>query len=87
VLEGLVIGVLGTGLGLLGGWLLCFLLHRYKFIELPNDVYYIDTLPVVMKPEVFALVALCSVGLCLVATLYPSWQASRLDPVETLRYE
>ncbi|MBI5016730.1 MAG: lipoprotein-releasing ABC transporter permease subunit [Deltaproteobacteria bacterium] len=87
VMEGLVIGGLGTALGLLGGWLLCFLLHRYKFIELPKDVYYIDTLPVVMKPEIFGLVAVCAVILCLVATLYPSWQASRLDPVEALRYE
>lgn len=87
MLEGLVIGGLGTALGLVGGWTLCWLLHRYKFIDLPSDVYYIDTLPVVMKPEVFGLVAVCSVVLCLVATVYPSWQASRLDPVEALRYE
>ena len=85
--EGLVIGGLGTGLGLLGGWTLCALLKRYKFIELPSDVYYIDTLPVVMKPGVFALVAACALALCFFATLYPSWQASRLDPVEILRYE
>jgi lipoprotein-releasing system permease protein len=87
MLEGLVIGGLGTGGGLLGGWVLCVLLKRYKFIDLPGDVYYIDTLPVVMKPEVFALVAVCAVALCFLATLYPSWQASRLDPVEILRYE
>jgi len=85
--EGLVIGGLGTTLGLGGGWLLCVLLKRYKFIELPSDVYYIDTLPVVMKPEVFILVGVCAVALCFLATLYPSWQASRLDPVEILRYE
>ncbi|MBE0617365.1 MAG: lipoprotein-releasing ABC transporter permease subunit [Proteobacteria bacterium] len=87
MLEGLVIGGVGTTSGLLGGWVLCVLLKRYKFIELPSDVYYIDTLPVVMKPEVFALVAVCAVALCFLATLYPSWQASRLDPVEILRYE
>lgn len=87
VLEGLVIGSLGTVLGLGGGWVLCALLKRYKFIELPRDVYYIDTLPVVMKPELFLLIGVCAVALCLLATLYPSWQASRLDPVETLRYE
>jgi len=85
--EGLVIGGLGTTLGLLGGWVLCVLLKHYKFIELPSDVYYIDTLPVVMKPEMFLSVAVCAVALCFLATLYPSWQASRLDPVEILRYE
>lgn len=87
MLEGLVIGGLGTSGGLVGGWVLCVLLKRYKFIDLPSDVYYIDTLPVVMKPEVFALVGACAVALCFLATLYPSWQAARLDPVEILRYE
>jgi lipoprotein-releasing system permease protein len=87
VLEGMVIGCVGTAAGLLGGWLLCFLLRKYQFIELPSDVYYIAKLPVVIRPEIFALVALCAVALSLLATLYPSWQASRLDPVDTLRYE
>ncbi|GAB6064092.1 lipoprotein-releasing ABC transporter permease subunit [Deferrisoma palaeochoriense] len=87
VAEGMVIGGLGTALGLLGGWGLCALLARYRFIRLPSDVYYIDTLPVVMEPEVFAAVALCALALCFLATLYPSWQAARLDPVEILRYE
>ena len=87
VFEGCVIGGLGTALGTFGGWGLCELLRRYKFIELPSDVYYIDTLPVVMKPELFVTVGICAVLLCYLATLYPSWQASRLDPIETLRYE
>ncbi|MBI5446244.1 MAG: lipoprotein-releasing ABC transporter permease subunit [Deltaproteobacteria bacterium] len=87
VLEGLIIGGLGTTVGVLGGWVLCFLLKKYRFVELPRDVYYIDTLPVVMSPTLFALVAFCAVALCLAATAYPSWQASRLDPVATLRYE
>jgi lipoprotein-releasing system permease protein len=87
VFEGCVIGVLGTLLGTAGGWGLCELLKRYKFIELPRDVYYIDTLPVVMQPGLFVAVGVCAVLLCYLATLYPSWQASRLDPIETLRYE
>ncbi len=87
VLEGLVIGGLGTAAGLVGGWGLCALLKRYRFIHLPSDVYYIDTLPVVMEPGVFVLVGLCALALSFLATLYPSWQASRLDPVEIIRYE
>ena len=87
VLEGLVIGGLGTAAGLLGGWGLGALLKRYRFIQLPSDVYYIDTLPVVMEPGVFVLVAVCALALSFLATLYPSWQASRLDPVEIIRYE
>jgi lipoprotein-releasing system permease protein len=85
--EGLVIGGLGTALGLLGGWTLCVLLQRYKFVELPRQIYYIDTLPVVISFPLFALVALSAVALSLAATAYPSWQASRLDPIDTLRYE
>lgn len=87
VMEGMVIGGFGTAAGLLGGWVLCWLLKKYQFIELPSDVYYISKLPVVLRPEIFGLVALCAVALSLLATLYPSWQASRLDPVDTLRYE
>ncbi len=87
VAEGMVIGGLGTALGLIGGWGLCSLLERYRFIRLPSDVYYIDTLPVVMEPEVFLIVAGCALALCFLATLYPSWQAARMDPVEILRYE
>jgi lipoprotein-releasing system permease protein len=87
VLEGVFIGTVGTVFGLLGGLGLCGLLKKYKFIELPSDVYYIHTLPVVMKPELFLLVGVCAVALCFLATLYPSWQAAGLDPVETIRYE
>ncbi len=87
VAEGMVIGGLGTAMGLIGGWGLCSLLERYRFIRLPSDVYYIDTLPVVMEPAVFLTVAGCALALCFLATLYPSWQAARMDPVEILRYE
>jgi lipoprotein-releasing system permease protein len=87
VLEGLIIGVVGTTLGLLGGIGLCEILRKYQFIHLPSDVYYISSLPVLMKGLDILLIVVAAIGITFVATLYPAWQASRLDPVEALRYE
>jgi lipoprotein-releasing system permease protein len=87
VLQGLIIGVFGTTMGLLGGFALCSLLQRYRIIELPRDVYYISTLPVRMESTDVLVIAVSAVIICLLATIYPSWQAARLDPAEALRYE
>ncbi len=87
VLEGLIIGVVGTSLGLIGGVGLCEILRRYQFIHLPSDVYYISSLPVLMKGPDILLIVVAAIGITFLATLYPAWQASRLDPVEALRYE
>jgi len=87
MIEGAIIGLVGTILGLLGGFALCALLATYKFVELPQDVYYISTLPVKMDPVDVALIAVAAMVISLVATLYPAWQASRLDPAEAIRYE
>jgi len=87
VLEGLIIGVLGTVLGLGSGLGLCALLARYKFIDLPVDIYALDTLPVQVEPFMVALVGVSAVAISLVATLYPAHAAGRLDPVEALRYQ
>jgi lipoprotein-releasing system permease protein len=87
VLEGLMIGVSGTLLGLLGGFILCGLLKRYHFIELPPSIYNITTLPVKLEGVDVALIASSAIIISLVATLYPSRQAAKLDPAEALRYE
>jgi lipoprotein-releasing system permease protein len=87
VFNGMVIGVIGTGLGLGLGLLLCELLKRYDIHELAGDIYYFTTkLPV--KLELFNVVAIVAAALliCFLATLYPSRQASKLDPVEAIRY-
>ena len=86
-LEGLLIGVAGTFAGTVLGVLLCYLLRRYQFIRLPSDVYYISTLPVDLSPAVLILVGFCSIAICFLATLYPSRQASLVDPAEAIRYE
>lgn len=86
IYEGLIIGLVGTFLGVLGGLGLCAILSRYQFIKLP-DVYPISTLPVLVLPSDVILIALSATVITLVATLYPSWQAAKVDPAVALRYE
>ncbi len=86
LLEGVAIGGVGTALGCVLGLLTCFGLDRYR-LPLPGDVYFIDTLPVQLWWGDVALVAGLAVAICLLSALYPSWRASRLVPVEAIRYE
>ena len=86
-LEGLLIGLAGTVAGSVLGTLLCYLLRKYEFIRLPSDVYYISTLPVDLSPGILILVGASSILICFLATLYPSRQASLIDPAEAIRYE
>ncbi len=87
IYKGLIIGVVGTLMGTLLGWVGCWLLDRYEFIELPKDVFYVSTLPVKMYAENFFIVGVASMIICLLATIYPARQAARLAPVEVIRYE
>jgi lipoprotein-releasing system permease protein len=68
------------------GFVLCILLKHYKFIELPKDVYYFTSLPVQLESLDVLLIAAATLVICFLATLYPAHQASRLDPVEGIRY-
>ena len=85
--QGLFVGLVGTLAGLASGLGLCHLLARYKFISLPSDVYYITTLPVRVEFWDVCLVSLSAVVISFLATIYPSWHASKLNPVEAIRYE
>jgi lipoprotein-releasing system permease protein len=87
VYEGLIIGLTGTVIGVIGGLALCEILSKYQFIKLPSDVYPITTLPVKVLPLDVTLVAISAALITLLATIYPSWQASKVDPAVALRYE
>jgi lipoprotein-releasing system permease protein len=87
VMKGLLIGGVGTSLGALLGWLGCIALGRYEFIQLPEGVFYVKTLPVRIEAVNFLMVTAASMVICLGACLFPAWKASRVVPVDVLRYE
>jgi len=86
-LQGLVIGIVGTGIGLVLGLAGAVLLEHYKFIRLDPSVYFIDHLPVSTEPSDVFVTALASVAIAALATLYPALQAAKLYPLEAIRHE
>ena len=95
MIEGLVIGVVGTALGSILGLLAALNLEKItSFVEnlfgfkiLASDVYYIDKLPSQVNPSDVLIITVTAILISLLATIYPSWRASKLDPAEALRYE
>lgn len=85
--QGAVIGLVGTGLGLVLGVGTGVALGRYKLIALDPEIYFIDHLPVVLQAGDTALIVLASVLIAVVATLYPAREAARLYPVDAIRHE
>ncbi|MDP8239307.1 MAG: ABC transporter permease [Candidatus Hatepunaea meridiana] len=85
--EGLIVGGVGTVFGLILGWAFSWAQQTYKFITLPGDVYLLSYFPVRMQITDFIIIAVVSMILTLLATVYPAHRAGSLDPVEAIRYE
>jgi lipoprotein-releasing system permease protein len=85
--QGMVIGVVGTALGLATGLALSALIGREKLITLDPTIYFIDHLPVATQPLDVALIMLASLGIAALATIYPARRAASLLPVEAIRHE
>jgi lipoprotein-releasing system permease protein len=84
--EGTMIGVIGTVLGIIAGLVICAILGEIQ-INLPQDVYFINTLPVLVEGLDVLLVSLASLTISFVTTIYPSWEACKLLPLDVIRYD
>jgi lipoprotein-releasing system permease protein len=87
VMQGLIVGAAGTAAGIGLGLGACSLLDKYRFIDIPADVYWLSSLSVRVEPGEVVLVAVCAMLLSFLATLYPSWRASSQHPADAVRYE
>ncbi|MBO0719415.1 MAG: ABC transporter permease [Blastocatellia bacterium] len=87
LLQGAIIGIIGAGMGLALGLAICWIANRYRLISIPADIYTISHITLKVRAFDCLWVPLLALAICLLATLYPSRKASRLTPVEGLRYE
>lgn len=85
MIKGMIIGIFGTFIGTLSGVIICYFLKKYEFIRLP-EAYPFSTLPVQLEYADVTLIAISAILICFLSTLYPSYKASTMDPVEAIRY-
>lgn len=86
LMEGAIIGLVGVGLGNVVAYLLCWVQLTFKPLSLPSDIYFMSTVPILLRPENFLLVTVIVIVLCIVAALFPSKAAAKLDPIVSLRF-
>ena len=87
MLQGLIIGAIGTFMGAAGGYLVSTVMDRYRVLRLPMELYQVSYLPFTVRPFDITAVIVVALVVCFIATTYPSRQASRIDPAEALRYQ
>ena len=85
IIQGMIIGSFGTIIGAVSGVIICYFLKKYDFIQLP-DAYPFSTLPVQLEYADVLMIAGSAILICFLSTLYPSHKASKMDPIEALRY-
>ena len=87
MMQGTIIGVVGTTIGAVIAVVLCWVLTEYRLVNIPQDVYQVAYVPFIVRIDDLLTVVLSAIGISFLATIYPSRQAARLDPVQALRFE
>lgn len=83
--QGVIVGTMGTLLGLIAGIFISYGLKNFEIFKLPQGVYYVDRLPVIIVPQDIAYVCLCAFVITILSGLYPAYQVSKLEPLEAIR--
>ncbi len=84
--EGFIVGSIGTVLGLILGISLSYMLKNFEIVKLPEGIYYVDKLPVMIIPSDIVYICLCAFMITILSGLYPAYQVSKLEPLEAIRY-
>ncbi|ETR74567.1 MAG: Lipoprotein-releasing system transmembrane protein lolC [Candidatus Magnetoglobus multicellularis str. Araruama] len=85
VFNGLIIGIVGTALGIISGLALCFLLKHYQFVELPQDIYFFSTLPIRLDWKDLSIITSGTILICVLSAVYPAHRAASMLPVDGIR--